>query len=137
MSEEEVKDTGSGDTGAVEDTGNDATAIGVVETSEQAKEETAIGASTEEEEASTTDDEASEEATTEEAESEEETEEEGAPEAYEEFTLPEGVEISEEDLTSFHTLGKELDLTQAQAQELVDYQSKREQARAEGAVESK
>lgn len=43
-----------------------------------------------------------------------------APEKYEPFTLPEGVQRDPEATTKFETLAKELNLTQAQAQKLVD-----------------
>lgn len=49
---------------------------------------------------------------------------EGAPESYEDFTTPEGVELSEEAVSEFHDLAKELNLTQEQAQKLVDYSTK-------------
>ena len=55
----------------------------------------------------------------------------GAPETYSDFDMPEGVEINEADLGEFHTIAKELNLTQDQAQSLVDYQSKRAQALTE------
>lgn len=50
--------------------------------------------------------------------------EEGAPTAYEPFKLPEGYEIPEERFKEVGALFKELNLTQSQAQKLVDYQSK-------------
>lgn len=53
---------------------------------------------------------------------------EGAPESYETFTLLEGIEINEADLTEFSDIAKDLNLTQDQAQKLVDYQSKRAEA---------
>lgn len=56
---------------------------------------------------------------------------EGAPETYADYTLPEGIEINETDLTEFNTIAKELNLTQDQAQSLVDLQSKRAEANSE------
>ncbi len=49
----------------------------------------------------------------------------GAPESYGEFKFPEGVTASEGDLKSFHELAKELDLSQEQAQKLVDLETQR------------
>lgn len=43
-----------------------------------------------------------------------------APEKYEPFTLPEGVQRDPEATTKFEAIAKELNLTQAQAQKLVD-----------------
>lgn len=47
----------------------------------------------------------------------------GAPENYEAFNLPEGIEISEENLNKFVPLAKELNLSQEQAQKLIDLQT--------------
>lgn len=47
----------------------------------------------------------------------------GAPESYEDFTLPEGVELNEELMGEFKPLAKELNLSQEQAQKLVDLQA--------------
>ena len=55
----------------------------------------------------------------------------GAPEAYDDFTLPEGIEINDDDLAEFHEVAKKLNLDQNQAQELVDLQSKRAESMAE------
>lgn len=55
----------------------------------------------------------------------------GAPEKYEPFTLPDGMEIDSEAMTEFQTIAKELNLSQEKAQKLVDLQTKREQATAE------
>lgn len=49
---------------------------------------------------------------------------EGAPEKYEAFTLPEGYEANEPVLTEATGLFKEIGLSQAQAQKLVDFYSK-------------
>lgn len=46
----------------------------------------------------------------------------GAPEAYEAFEVPEGVKPDEASLTRFHDLARELNLSQAGAQKLVDMQ---------------
>jgi len=50
----------------------------------------------------------------------EETSNEDAPEAYEDYTAPEGVTFNDEILGSFNETAKELNLTQEQAQKLVD-----------------
>lgn len=55
---------------------------------------------------------------------EEEKEEPRAPEEYEDFTLPEGFEPDETMAAEFKTFAKEIDLTQEQAQKLVEYQAK-------------
>jgi hypothetical protein len=44
---------------------------------------------------------------------------EGAPEAYTDFTLPDGMETNAETLESFKTVAKDADLSQDKAQELV------------------
>lgn len=46
-----------------------------------------------------------------------------APEAYEDFTLPEGMEMDGEILESFKGLAKELNIPQAKAQQLIDFQT--------------
>lgn len=48
----------------------------------------------------------------------------GAPEKYADFSLPEGLTIDAERTAEFSTVAKELNLTQDQAQKLVDLQSK-------------
>ena len=48
----------------------------------------------------------------------------GAPEKYTDFSLPEGLTIDAERTAEFSTVAKELNLTQDQAQKLVDLQSK-------------
>lgn len=53
-----------------------------------------------------------------------ETKAEGAPEAYEPFTLPEGIELKPDTLTAAQELFKGLGLTQASAQSLVDFHTK-------------
>lgn len=52
----------------------------------------------------------------------------GAPEEYEDFKAPEGVELNGEVIDAFKPLAKELGLSQEQAQKLVDFQV--EQAKA-------
>ena len=47
----------------------------------------------------------------------------GAPEAYEDFTLPDGMEMDTEILGEFKNLAKELNIPQAKAQQLIDFQS--------------
>jgi hypothetical protein len=47
-----------------------------------------------------------------------------APETYEAFTLPEDVAVDEKSIEAFLPLAKELNLTQEQAQKLVDFQVK-------------
>lgn len=46
-----------------------------------------------------------------------------APEAYEDFTLPEGMEIDADVLGEFKNLAKELNIPQAKAQKLIDFQT--------------
>lgn len=58
----------------------------------------------------------------EESDSEDDSNDEGAPEAYEDFELPEGFAADEEITGKFKELAKGLNLTQKQAQELVDLQ---------------
>ena len=53
---------------------------------------------------------------------------EGAPEKYEDFTLPEGVEVSEELMGEFTTLAKEMNLPQESAQKLIEMVPKYEEA---------
>ena len=48
----------------------------------------------------------------------------GAPEKYEDFNLPEGVELNKEVLEQFAPVAKDLNLTQVQAQSIVDLQTK-------------
>ncbi|UHG99196.1 hypothetical protein [Pseudomonas sp. 7-41] len=47
----------------------------------------------------------------------------GAPETYEDFTLPDGMEMDVEILGEFKNLAKELNIPQAKAQQLIDFQS--------------
>jgi hypothetical protein len=52
----------------------------------------------------------------------------GAPEAYEAFKAPEGVVLDEAMVGDFSTVAKELNLTQEQAQKMVDFAIKRHQS---------
>lgn len=49
----------------------------------------------------------------------------GAPETYEDFNLPDGMEIDKEALAAFSPFAKQLNLSQIDAQALVDYEIKR------------
>lgn len=62
---------------------------------------------------------------------EEKPKEEGAPEAYEHFKVPEGISYDEEAAKEFGDLAKELNLTQEQAQKLVDVYAKKQAAQHE------
>ena len=55
----------------------------------------------------------------------------GAPEAYEDFTLPEGMEMDVEILGEFKNLAKELNIPPAKAQPLIDLQSQLASKQAE------
>lgn len=54
-----------------------------------------------------------------------------APEQYADFTIPEGVTFDEKSLTEFRSFAKEQDLTQEQAQKVLDYGADRIRARIE------
>lgn len=60
----------------------------------------------------------------------------GAPEAYEDFTLPEGMPLDEPSMGEFKTLAKELNLSQQQAQKLVDLEVARMQAAEKSMIET-
>lgn len=60
----------------------------------------------------------------EEAKSEEDAPKTEVPEQYEDFKLPDGVELNSELIEEFKPLAKELGLSQEQAQKLVDLQAK-------------
>lgn len=60
---------------------------------------------------------------------------EGAPENYETFTLPEGVPVNESLMSEFQGLAKELNLTQENAQKLVDLQARESAKTAQEAQE--
>ena len=49
----------------------------------------------------------------------------GAPEQYSEFTTPEGYQLDEAAHTAFQDVAKDLNLTQENAQKLIDYDAKR------------
>lgn len=61
---------------------------------------------------------------------------EGAPEKYEDFTLPEGFEVDQALLEQAVPVFKDLNLSQDQAQKLVDLQTAREAAAAEANAEA-
>ena len=56
----------------------------------------------------------------------------GAPETYADFKLPEGMEIDKVAMEGFTPVAKELNLSQEQAQKLVDYEAKRVQEMVDG-----
>ncbi len=60
----------------------------------------------------------------------------GAPENYETFTLPEGMTVSEEDANAFGEVAKELNLSQEQAQKLVELEGQREMAKSANVVKA-
>ena len=109
-----------------EDNGTLATEnLGAKEEGEQTPEEILFSEKDkkeEEQEANTPEENTDEENQDKEKDSEEE-ELEGAPEEYEDFTYPENFEIDEGLLAEAKPLFKELNLTQEQAQKLVDLQS--------------
>ena len=55
----------------------------------------------------------------------------GAPEAYEDFKLPDGMEMDADVLGEFKGLAKELNIPQAQAQKLIDFQTQLASKQAE------
>lgn len=57
--------------------------------------------------------------------------ENSAPEAYEDFTLPEGMEMDADVLGEFKGLAKELNIPQAKAQQLIDFQAQLANKQAE------
>lgn len=64
------------------------------------------------------------------------TETAGAPETYADFTLPEGQEINKEALASFQTVAKELNLSQEQAQRLIDLRAAEVKAATDASLEA-
>jgi hypothetical protein len=52
----------------------------------------------------------------------------GAPEKYEDFKLPEGMPVNKEMTEGFKSVAKKLNLTQSQAQDLVDFSAKQSTA---------
>ena len=59
-----------------------------------------------------------------------------APAEYADFKMPEGVEADTETLKEFRGIAKEMDLTQEQAQKLVDLQTKMVQASAKAQIDA-
>lgn len=59
-----------------------------------------------------------------------------APETYADFVMPDGIQVDEALLTEASPVFKELNLTQEQAQKLVDFQSKQVQAGQQNQVEA-
>ncbi len=57
-------------------------------------------------------------------ESEDDKDQDGAPDEYTDFSMPEGMDIDKAALAEFAPVAKELNLTQDQAQKLVDIQAK-------------
>lgn len=55
----------------------------------------------------------------------------GAPEAYEDFKLPDGMEMDADVLGEFKNLAKELNIPQAKAQQLIDFQTQLASKQAE------
>lgn len=55
----------------------------------------------------------------------------GAPEAYADFKFAEGIDVKPEQVTEFTSLAKSYNLTQEQAQGLIDYQTKLQAAASE------
>lgn len=60
----------------------------------------------------------------------------GAPEAYTDFTLPDGVTVTPETLTEAHGLFKKYGLSQEAAQELVSFQAKQMQSLTKDPIEA-
>jgi len=60
----------------------------------------------------------------------------GSPDTYADFALPDGIELDSAALESAIPLFKELNLTQEQAQKLVDWQSKHVQASSEKQIDT-
>lgn len=73
----------------------------------------------------------SEEAVEDKPEDKAEDKADGAPEAYEDFALPEGVELNDETLTDYKAMAKELNLSQDAAQKLVEFGTTRLKEAAE------
>ena len=61
---------------------------------------------------------------------------EGAPDQYEAFKMPDGVEVNEELMGEFSGIAKDLNLTQDQAQTLVDLQTREMQKMMQAQVDS-
>lgn len=65
----------------------------------------------------------------------EEEKAEGAPETYADFTVPEGITVDPKEVEAFQTVAREFDLTQEQAQKLIDFEAERVQRMAEDQAE--
>lgn len=50
---------------------------------------------------------------------------EGAPDEYEDFKVPDGVEVDPDEVAGFKEIAKEFNLTQEQAQRLIDFEAER------------
>jgi hypothetical protein len=61
----------------------------------------------------------------------------GAPEQYSDFTFPEGVQVDADSLASFQGMARELNLTQDQAQRVIDFQAQREAQAQEAAQQAR
>lgn len=60
---------------------------------------------------------------------------EGAPDSYEDFTVPEGMEVDADLMKEFVPIAKENNLTQEQAQKLVDVYNKQQEKSVEAAAQ--
>lgn len=107
----------SDETSTPETAQDDTTAEGSTDTAKEASEEVKPEGSETSEEG---DKETEESEPTEEEKSEGE-EESGAPDSYEKFELPEGVEMTDEQFAEVSEFSKSLNLTQEQAQQAVNY----------------
>jgi hypothetical protein len=130
MSEEAT----STETTAAETTGEETETTLATETTSETTEtevaaETTEGAETTE---ATTEAEAEAEAKTKEGD-----EAQGAPEAYEEFTMPEGIELDATISDEFKGVAKELNLSQDQAQKVVDLAAQMRQRDVETIIETR
>ncbi|WP_051560470.1 hypothetical protein [Marinobacterium jannaschii] len=61
---------------------------------------------------------------------------EGAPEKYEAFEMPEGMELNQQQIKAFEPVAKELNLTQEQAQKLVSLQAEMAQGQQKAAADA-
>jgi len=93
---------------------DDTTAEGSTDTAKESSEEVKP-------EGSETSEEGEKESESTDEEKSEEKEESSAPESYEKFDLPEGVEMTDEQFTEVSEFSKSLNLTQEQAQQAVNY----------------
>lgn len=60
----------------------------------------------------------------------------GAPEKYEDFTFPEGIEADKEAVENFIPIAKEFNLSQEQAQKIIDFETSRMQTMVQGQEEA-